>query len=68
MHGRIPEVLRRPGAVRDAYARWEAAHQTLSAALRQRSYETRPGEKRTVYEIEADNIAGSLSGLPVKTG
>ena len=62
--GRIPEVLRQPGAARDAYARWEAAHQALSAALRQRSYETRSGEKRTVYEIEADDIAGSLSELP----
>ena len=62
--GRIPEVLRQPGAARDAYARWEAAHQALSAALRQRSYETRSGEKRTVNEIEADDIAGSLSELP----
>ena len=31
--GRIPEVLRQPGAARDAYARWEAAHQALSVAL-----------------------------------
>ena len=61
--GRIPEVLRQPGAARDAYARWEAAHQALSAALRQRSYETRSGEKRTVNEM-ADDIAGSLSELP----
>ncbi len=62
--GRIPEVLRQPGAAHDAYARWEAAHQALSAALRQRSYETSSGEKRTVYEIEADDIAGSPSELP----
>ena len=29
-------------------------------SLRMRSYETRDGEKRTVYEIEADEVAPSL--------
>jgi len=66
--GRIPEVLRQPGAAHDAYARWEAAHQALSAALRQRSCETRSGEKCAVYEIGAGGIAGSLSELPVRAG
>jgi single-strand DNA-binding protein len=28
--------------------------------LRQRSYETREGEKRTVYEVEADEVGPSL--------
>src|SRR5581483_442756 len=28
--------------------------------LRQRSYETKEGEKRTVYEVEADEVAVSL--------
>jgi len=28
----VPEVLRHPGSVHEAYARWEAAHQTLTAA------------------------------------
>ena len=30
--GRIPEHQRQPGAVRDAYARWEAAHRDLAEA------------------------------------
>ena len=30
--GRMPEHLREPGAVRDAYSRWEAAHQALAEA------------------------------------
>lgn len=29
---RIPDVLRQPGAAHDAHARWEAAHQALTAA------------------------------------
>lgn len=28
--------------------------------LRQRNYETREGDKRTVYEVEADDVAASL--------
>jgi single-strand DNA-binding protein len=32
----------------------------VSGRLRQRSYETKEGEKRTVYEIEADEIGPSL--------
>src|SRR5262245_52841899 len=32
----------------------------VSGRLRQRSYETREGEKRTVYEIEADEVGPSL--------
>ena len=33
--GGIPEVLRRPDAEDEAYTRWEAAHQTLTAARRE---------------------------------
>lgn len=33
--GAIPEVFRRPGAAREAYARWEQAHAALQAALRE---------------------------------
>jgi hypothetical protein len=29
---RVPDVLRQPGAAREAHARWEAAHQGLTAA------------------------------------
>ena len=29
---RVPDVLRQPGAGREAHARWEAAHQALTAA------------------------------------
>lgn len=34
--------------------------------LKQRSYETREGEKRTVYEIEADDVAVSLKNATAK--
>lgn len=33
---------------------------TVNGRLRQRSYETKEGQKRTVYEIHADDIAPSL--------
>jgi single-strand DNA-binding protein len=32
----------------------------VSGRLRQRSYETKEGEKRTVYEVEADEVGPSL--------
>ena len=32
----------------------------VSGRLRQRSYETKEGEKRTVYEVEVDDIGPSL--------
>jgi single-strand DNA-binding protein len=32
----------------------------VQGRLRQRSYETKEGEKRTVYEVEADEVAVSL--------
>ena len=32
----------------------------VSGSLRQRSYENRQGEKRTVYEVQVDNIGPSL--------
>ncbi|HTP16670.1 MAG TPA: single-stranded DNA-binding protein [Streptosporangiaceae bacterium] len=32
----------------------------VQGALRQRSYETRDGEKRTVYEVQAEEIAASI--------
>jgi hypothetical protein len=31
--GAVPDVLRRPGAAAEAYARWEQAHAALQAAL-----------------------------------
>jgi single-strand DNA-binding protein len=34
--------------------------------LKQRSYETREGEKRTVYEIEADEVGPSLRSAAAK--
>jgi len=33
--GRIPEVLRDPGAATAAWERWEAAHEELTAACRE---------------------------------
>ena len=32
----------------------------VTGRLRQRSYETKEGEKRTVYELEADEVGVSL--------
>ena len=31
--GRVPEVLREPGAAQEAHDRWEDAHQALREAL-----------------------------------
>lgn len=38
----------------------------VQGRLRQRSYETKEGEKRTVYEIEADEIGPSLRNATAK--
>jgi single-strand DNA-binding protein len=38
----------------------------VSGRLRQRSYETREGEKRTVYEVEADDVGPSLRNASAK--
>ncbi len=38
----------------------------VSGRLRQRSYETREGEKRTVYEVEVDDVAPSLRHASAK--
>jgi single-strand DNA-binding protein len=38
----------------------------VQCRLKQRSYETREGEKRTVYEIEADDVAVSLKNATAK--
>jgi len=37
-----------------------------STALRQRSYETKEGEKRTVYELEVDEAEPSLRSAQAK--
>jgi single-strand DNA-binding protein len=38
----------------------------VQGRLRQRSYETREGEKRTVYEIEVDDVGPSLQRASAK--
>ena len=38
----------------------------VTGRLRQRSYEAKEGEKRTVYEIEADDVAVSLKNATAK--
>jgi single-strand DNA-binding protein len=38
----------------------------VSGRLRQRSYETKEGEKRTVYEVEADDVGPSLRNASAK--
>jgi single-strand DNA-binding protein len=38
----------------------------LSGRLKQRSYETKEGEKRTVYEVEVDEIGPSLRNASAK--
>ena len=38
----------------------------VSGRLRQRSYETKEGEKRTVYEVEVDDVGPSLRNASTK--
>src|SRR5438132_2010088 len=38
----------------------------VSGRLRQRSYETKEGEKRTVYEVEVDDVSPSLRNASAK--
>jgi single-strand DNA-binding protein len=38
----------------------------VSGRLRQRSYETKEGEKRTVYEVEVDDVGPSLRSASAK--
>ena len=38
----------------------------VNGRLRQRSYETREGEKRTVYEVEVDEVGPSLKYATAK--
>jgi single-strand DNA-binding protein len=38
----------------------------VQGRLKQRSYETREGEKRTVYELEADEVGPSLKSATAK--
>jgi single-strand DNA-binding protein len=37
----------------------------VSGKLKQRSYETKEGEKRTVYEVEVDEVGPSLNQLMI---
>src|SRR5450759_4552967 len=38
----------------------------VTGRLKQRSYETREGEKRTVYEVEVDDVGPSLKSASAK--
>ena len=38
----------------------------VSGRLKQRSYETREGEKRTVYEVEVDDVGPSMRNASAK--
>jgi len=38
----------------------------VQGRLRQRSYETKEGEKRTVYEVEVDDVGPSLRNASAK--
>ena len=42
--GAIPEVLREPGIAAAAWARWETAHETLTAARREAGLEEEAGQ------------------------
>jgi len=42
------------------------ARAIVTGRLRQRSYETKEGEKRTVYELEADEVGVSLRNATAK--
>jgi single-strand DNA-binding protein len=50
----------RQAAENDAESLQRGARVIVSGRLRQRSYETREGEKRTVIELEVDEIGPSL--------
>src|SRR5216683_647827 len=43
-----------------------ARRSPTSGRLKQRSYETREGEKRTVYEIEVDDVGPSMRNASAK--
>jgi single-stranded DNA-binding protein len=46
---------------------WSAALRVIvQGRLRQRSYETKEGEKRTVYEVEVDEVGPSLRNASAK--
>jgi single-strand DNA-binding protein len=38
----------------------------VTGRLKQRSFETREGEKRTVFEVECDDVAPSLKNATAK--
>ena len=38
----------------------------MTGKLRQRSYETKDGEKRTVYKVEADEVGVSIKSATAK--
>ena len=42
------------------------ARVVVTGRLKQRSYETKEGEKRTVFEVEADDVAASLKFASAK--
>ncbi len=57
---------RRPRPVPDHQVARQAAHRADQPVPRQRSYETKEGEKRTVYEVEVDDIGPSLRNASAK--
>ena len=49
-----------PAAENVAESLTRGARVIVQGRLKQRSYETREGEKRTVYEVEVDEVGPSL--------
>jgi single-strand DNA-binding protein len=53
-------LVRRASAVHVAESLQRGARVIVQGRLRQRSYETREGEKRTLYEVDVDEVGPSL--------
>ena len=58
--------VRRQAAENVAESMTRGTRAIVQGRLRQRSYETKEGEKRTVYEVDADEVAASLRNASAK--
>src|SRR5437868_772312 len=58
--------VRRQAAENVAESLTRGMRVVVSGRLRQRSYETKEGEKRTVYEVEVDDVGPSLRSASAK--
>src|SRR6201981_1577895 len=62
----LPCIVWRQAAENAAESLTRGMRVIVSGRLRQRSYETKEGEKRTVYEVEVDDVGPSLRNASAK--